>query len=330
MKKVLFSALLVAGLGVLLSSCTKYKDQRKAVSGFAKVYCDESFKNILEQEIQIFQYQYPQSDVMARYMSESAALDSLLNDNVDLIITQKDLTQDQRRYLASKNRAYRSRMIAVDAVALIVNKNCDIDGLSMQELSDLMTGKYRTWGKIVPTKMRNDSIRLLFDGNASGVIHYAKEKFLKGKDFTFPVYSAKSSEEVFQLVEKNRNAIGFVGVSWIADDMGESQKSDEERFKQLNKSEQETEPSAIDFTDRVKVLRVRKMDKVEGVKPYQAYIADGSYPLFRKIYAIDAAPPGTPAHQFYVFLTGVIGQKIILQTGIMPGAEPVRIVDVSN
>lgn len=88
MKKVLFSALLVAGLGVLLSSCTKYKDQRKAVSGFAKVYCDESFKNILEQEIQIFQYQYPQSDVMARYMSESAALDSLLNDNVDLIITQ--------------------------------------------------------------------------------------------------------------------------------------------------------------------------------------------------------------------------------------------------
>ena len=94
MKKVLFSALLVAGLGVLLSSCTKYKDQRKAVSGFAKVYCDESFKSILEQEIQIFQYQYPQSDVMARYMSESAALDSLLNDNVDLIITQKDLTQD--------------------------------------------------------------------------------------------------------------------------------------------------------------------------------------------------------------------------------------------
>lgn len=44
MKKVLFSALLVAGLGVLLSSCTKYKDQRKAVSGFAKVYCDESLK----------------------------------------------------------------------------------------------------------------------------------------------------------------------------------------------------------------------------------------------------------------------------------------------
>ena len=30
---------------------------------------------------------------------------------------------------------------------------------------------------------------------------------------------------------------------------------------------------------------------------------------------------------FYFF---VIGQKIILQTGIMPGAEPVRIVDVSN
>ncbi|MDO4510410.1 MAG: substrate-binding domain-containing protein [Bacteroidales bacterium] len=330
MKKFLLSAVALATLGLLSTGCTKYKDQQKAVSGFAKVYCDESFRNILEQEIAIFEYQYPQSNVMARYMSESAALDSLLNDNVDLIITQKDLTQDQKRYLAAKNRAYRSRMIAVDAVALIVNKNCDIDELSMQELTDLMTGKHRTWGKIVPTKMRNDSIRLLFDGNASGVIHYAKEKFLGGKEFTFPVYSAKSSEEVFQLVEKNRNAIGFVGVSWIADDMGESQKNEETRFKELNKSEQETEPSAIDFTNRVKVLKVRSMDRVTGVKPYQAYIADGSYPLFRKIYAIDAAHPGMPAHQFFVFLTGVIGQKIILQTGIMPGAEPVRVVDVSK
>ena len=235
MYKFVLSILLVATMGIF-AGCTKYKDQKKAVSGFAKVYCGESFKNILEQEISIFEYQYPQSNVMARYMSESAALDSLLNKNVDLIITQKDLTQDQKRYLASKNRAYRSRMIAVDAVALIVNKNSDIDELSMQELTDLMTGKYRTWGKIVPTKLRNDSVKLLFDGNASGVIHYMKEKFLKGKDFSFPVYSAKSTEEVFQLVEKNRNAIGFVGVSWIADDMGESAKSNEERFKQLNKS----------------------------------------------------------------------------------------------
>ena len=329
MNKFVLSILLVATMGIF-AGCTKYKDQKKAVSGFAKVYCDESFKNILEQEISIFEYQYPQSNVMARYISESAALDSLLNKNVDLIITQKDLTQDQKRYLASKNRAYRSRMIAVDAVALVVNKNSDIDELSMQELTDLMTGKYRTWGKIVPTKLRNDSVKLLFDGNASGVIHYMKEKFLKGKDFSFPVYSAKSTEEVFQLVEKNRNAIGFVGVSWIADDMGESAKSNEERFKQLNKSEQETEPTAIDFTSRVKVLKVRSMDRVQGVKPYQAYIADGSYPLFRKIYAIDAAYPGSPSHQFFVFLTGVIGQKIILQTGVMPGAEPVRIVDVSN
>ena len=295
MNKFVLSILLVATMGIF-AGCTKYKDQKKAVSGFAKVYCDESFKNILEQEISIFEYQYPQSNVMARYMSESAALDSLLNKNVDLIITQKDLTQDQKRYLASKNRAYRSRMIAVDAVALIVNKNSDIDELSMQELTDLMTGKYRTWGKIVPTKLRNDSVKLLFDGNASGVIHYMKEKFLKGKDFSFPVYSAKSTEEVFQLVEKNRNAIGFVGVSWIADDMGESAKSNEERFKQLNKSEQETEPTAIDFTSRVKVLKVRSMDRVQGVKPYQAYIADGSYPLFRKIYAIDAAYPGSPSH----------------------------------
>ena len=63
MNKFVLSILLVATMGIF-AGCTKYKDQKKAVSGFAKVYCYESFKNILEQEIAIFEYQYPQSNVV--------------------------------------------------------------------------------------------------------------------------------------------------------------------------------------------------------------------------------------------------------------------------
>ncbi len=311
----------------VLASCSKYSDRPNgAVVGMAKVYCDESFKNVLEQEIQVFEFQYPQAFIKDRYMSESAALDSLMKGKVDLIITSRDLTQQQKHYLATHDRAYRSRMIAVDAVAIIVNKNSDIDELSMSELKDLFTGKYRKWGQLVPTNMRNDSIKLLFDGNATGVIHYIKDKFLGGKDFPFQVFSAHSTDEVFKTIEKNRNAVGFIGVSWIADDMGASQKEAGERYKELNQEQKEA--SLIDFTGRVKVLKVRRNDLLKGCKPYQAYINDGTYPLFRKIFAIDAAPLGTIDHSFFTFLTGTIGQKIILQTGIMPGAEPVRAVEV--
>jgi phosphate transport system substrate-binding protein len=84
----------------------------------------------------------------------------------------------------------------------------------------------------------------------------------------------------------------------------------------------------IDFTDRIKVMPVREDDKLDAFKPYQAYISSGDYPLVRTIWAIDASYNGTLDHGFYAFLTGVIGQKIILQTGILPAAEPVRYVEV--
>ena len=326
--KILLGALLLTGIATaVLVSCQKYSDRPNgATKGMAKIYCDESFQNVLEQEIDVFEYQYAGAFVKPRYMSEWAALDSLLHEKVDLIITSTDLTDKQRTILAGQGRAYRSRMIAVDAVAIIVNKNSDVDEMSMTELKDLFTGKYRKWGQIVPTKLRNDSIKLLFDGNASGVIHYIKNKFLGGKDFPFNVYSAKSSDDVFKTVNKYDNAIGFVGVSWVADDMGQSEKTAEQRYSELN--QEDSQATLINFTDKVKVLKVRRDDMLQGVLPYQAYINDGSYPLFRKIFAIDASPLGTIDHSFYVFLTGTIGQKIILQTGIMPGAEPVRTVEV--
>ena len=321
-----FNIFIFLAVAVLLVACDYGKPRNAATSGLAKVICEESFQNILEQEIEVFEYQYPEANILPRYMSENAAFDSLFSGKVDLIVVSHDLEKNERDYLKSSNRAYRSRMIAVDAVAIIVNKNNDIDELSMTELKDIFTGKYRTWGKVTPTKnLKNDSILLVFDNNASGVFHYISDNFLNGGLFSFPVYSQQSPEDVFKAVEAHKNAIGFVGVSWITDDM-KSSLLVEDRYKELN--EESTGPVAIDFTDRIKVMKVRPDDKLKGYKPYQYYINSGDYPLFRKIYAIDASPMGTLDHSFFVFLTGVIGQKIILHTGVMPGAEPVRNVEV--
>ncbi len=314
-------------LGMLGTSCQPRKGSNGPTNGIAKVICEESFQNIMEQEIQVFEYLYPDANILPRYQSETAAFDSLFNKKVDLIITSTDLTKRQKDYLKAQGRAYRSQLIALDAVAIVVNSDNDINELSMSELKELFTGQSRQWGKLTPTKFKNDSIRLLFDGNAGGVIHYIKDTFLGGKDFSFPVYSAHSSEEVFEIVEKNRNAVGFIGVSWVSDDMGASKKSVAQRAQELN-AENDT-ARLINFTNRVKVLRVRDdKTQVTGKLPYQAWINDGSYPLFRKIFAIDASPTGTLDHGFYAFLTGAIGQKIILQTGVMPAAEPVRTVEV--
>ncbi len=309
----------------VLTACGDRRPKSTSTRGIARIMCDESFQSVLEQEIAVFEFQYPEASIMPDYINEHDALDSLFNNKVDLIIISHDLTADQKKSLKKIGRGYRSRMIAVDAVAVIVNKQNDIDELSMEELREIFTGKVKRWGEVYPTKLKNDSIKVMFDGSGTGVVNYMKEKFLDGGTWGPNIYARGSSKDVFEAVEKYKNVIGFIGVSWITSDLKSMEKPIAEKYDELKNK---NEVSMIDFTDRIKVMPVRGDDKVQGVKPYQAHIYSGEYPLVRPIYAIDASYNGTLDHGFYAFLTGVIGQKIILQTGILPAAEPVRYVEV--
>lgn len=312
-------------LGIVLSACGDQRPKSTSTRGIARIMSDESFQSVLEQEIAVFEFQYPEASIMPDYINEHDALDSLFKNKVDLIIISHDLTGDQKKSLKKLGRGYRSKMIAVDAIAVIVNKQNDIDELTMEDLSDIFTGKVTRWGEVLPTKLKNDTIKVMFDGSGTGVVNYMKEKFLNGGKFGPNVYAKKSSAEVFDAVEQYKNVIGFIGVSWITSDLKSLEKPIAEKYDELKNN---NEVSMIDFTDRIKVMPVRGDDQVKGVKPYQAHIYSGEYPLVRPIWAIDASYNGTLDHGFYSFITGVIGQKIILQTGILPAAEPVRYVEV--
>ena len=312
-------------MGLVLSACGDQRPKSTSTRGIARIMCDESFQSVLEQEIAVFEYQYPEASIMPDYINEHDALDSLMRNKVDLIIISHDLTADQKKSLKKLGRGYRSRMIAVDAIAVIVNKQNDIPDLSMEDLRDIFSGKVKLWSEVYPTKLKNDTIKVMFDGSGTGVVNYMKEKFLNGAKFGPQVYARGSSTDVFDAVEKYKNVIGFIGVSWITSDLKSLEKPISEKYDELKNN---NEVSVIDFTDRIKVVPMRKDDQIKAVKPYQAYIYNGEYPLVCSVWAIDASYNGTLDHGFFAFLTGVIGQKIILQTGVLPAAEPVRYVEV--
>lgn len=236
--KILYCLALLAIVGITITSCSGCGNKNNGyASNLSKVICDESFKNILDEEIQVFEFQYRDKNisVLPLYLDESSAMDSLLDGKVNVIITYRDLTLNQKRILKGQNRAYRSQRIAVDAIALIVNKDNDIDYLSMNDIRDILTGKSTKWGQVYPTKLKDQPIHVVFDRNGSGVVHYMKDKFNNGKDFPIEYYAQGSSQAVFDLVEKDKNALGVIGVSWITDDMKSTVKPIEERFADLEK-----------------------------------------------------------------------------------------------
>lgn len=288
----------------------------------ATVACDDSFENIMCQEIDVFEYLYRDMSIIPYYVNESAALDSLFSLKTRTIVVPRQLTAKEVSYLKGKRRNVKQSKIAVDAIALIVNKENPTEILSMGEIAQILSGELTRWDEIEPNKLGR--IDVVFDHQGSSTVKYMRDSLLNGKAFGANVFAQKSNAEVFNAVKERKNAIGIIGVSWISSDMRAPDMSREDRIEALERND----TTQMDFDSGIKVLKVRRDDDIRAYKPYQAYIYDGSYPLFRSIYMITTAANGSSGHSFYSFVTGFRGQKIIQMTGILPATIQPRMVSL--
>ncbi len=320
--------LLISVLAIMLPSCMKYEKPTTdtATSGTTSMMCDDSFRNIMEQEIDVFEYQYPEAHILAQYTPEREAIDSLLALKTKTIVIPRDLTKEEVQYLKSKQRLAKSKMIAVDAIALIVNPENPCDILTESEISEILTGRLKQWNDISPNKL--GEIKVVFDSKFASTVQYMRDSLMNGGDFGDNVYAQDSVMGVFEAVKKNPSAIGVIGVSWLTTDLDGRDQTIEERTAELN-SDNPTIGTNLDAS-QVKVLKVCRDNDYKAYKPYQQNIYEGTYPLFRQIYMITVGANGGLAHGFYSFVTGVIGQKIILKTGIMPAVIHPQVVNVGG
>lgn len=326
-----FAVMLAASAVLGTVSCgDSGKSKREGVkTQHTSIVCDASFENIMSQEIDVFEYTYREKYrdalIIPYYTSQRAAVDSLLNKSVKTIVIPRQLSKEEKARLRNQKRTPREQKIAVDAIALIVNKDNPIEIISVGELRDILSGKVRTWNELEPSKL--DTIRTIFDENGSSTAAYMRDSLLNGGDFGPQVYAQSSNPEVFKAVTERRNALGIIGVSWVSSDMNGSALTKEELLRQ---AQAEADTTRLDFKSEVKVLKVRCDNSIEAYKPYQAYIYDGSYPLYRQIYMITTSVGGTLDSQFYAFVTGYQGQKVIQLTGILPGTVQPRMVQLTE
>lgn len=325
---IILSALL--GLGVV--SCGEVKRGEYA-KGSATIFCDDGFKNILDEEIEVFEFSYPGSSIIPFYVSEQEALDTLLSDNTQAVIVTRELTPDQRDYMKSKfKRIVRTHCIAVDAVALITNKANNVTSLSVDEIGEILNGKKTKWSQLAGND--TTSIKIVFDNAGSSTVSYLRDKFLPAgaKISDNPhAFAQKNNAAVFDVVKKDKNALGIISVSWLGDDLSAAKSVPVDQRYEDYKNENDT--VATNLTTEVNILKVSNPTKDNdfnpiAYKPYQVYINSGEYPLFRKVYMISTATKSSVLNSFYMFVTGFTGQKIISKTGILPYHMNARVVEL--
>lgn len=328
------SSIISAAIVTLITSTTiscKYKVGQQsgsvsATSGVTVMACDESFQRIMEQEISVFEYQYPNASILTHFIPEQQCIDSLLyTNNTKLAVTSRPLTSSEMRYLELRKRQPRSKMIAVDAIAIIANPENPIREISTSDLAKILSGEITEWRWVEPGN-KSGKIEVIFDYNGSSTIRYMTDSIMNGQEFGKNVFAQNSNAKVVQTVSENKGAIGIIGVSWISSDM----KGVEMTTEELSEASNKNDTTMLGFSPNINVLAVTGPNQFpgEGKKPYQAYIFDGSYPLYRPIYLTVTGYKNATQSGFFTFVTGFSGQKLIQLTGVLPAAMHPRIVNV--
>jgi phosphate transport system substrate-binding protein len=278
-------------------------------TGRITIGVDETFKPVADAELMVFQGLYRFSEIKAHYQPENECFKMLTDDSVQLIIAARALRPDEKKLLDDRKFIAREVMIAIDAVALVVNpKNTDTV-FSMPALEKIMTGRITEWDQINPDSPLG-SVSVVFDNKNSSIVRFVADSICRGQALTGNLYALDSNLDVVDYVSKHENALGLIGVSWISDQDDTTQLSFLKKVRVVSLSKEET--ASID----------------NSFKPFQAYIYDKSYPLTREVYAINAEPRNGLATGFVSFLASDRGQRIILKSGILPATQPVRLVNI--
>lgn len=306
--KHLFLLLAIVTLSACSSQGTKQSDETPT-RGNIKIGVDESYQLLLDTEIYTFQTIYKYAKINPIYSNEQEIIELFLKDSIRNIIVNRPLTDKEKEYLNSQQYNPRATKIAYDGLAFIVNSQNPDSLLTFLDIKKIFTGANNTWKKINSSSPLQD-IKVVFDNKKSGNVRYLMEKFNISDSLPSYCQALSTNAEVVNYVEKHTNAIGVVSVNWISD---------------------KHDSISHTFLQKVKVVAVSPVyDEETFVRPYQAFIADQSYPFVREVYYISRETFSGLGSGFASFLSGDQGQRIILKSKLVPATMPIRFVKVEN
>lgn len=294
---------------LFIAGCADREKSRSALdnttSGSIKIAVDESLRPLIEAEINAFEGIYRDAHIEATYTSEANAINIMLNDSARLAIVTRKLTSDEQGLLDKVKIPGRQMTIAKDGVALILHKENPDTLLRWDHLQAILDGTISNWNQINP-KSPSLNIEVVFDHPNSGILRHLRDTLKNIATIPPNCFAVNSNEAVIDYVSKKRNAIGLIGVAWISDD---------------------DDSTANSFLATVRVAALASDS--EYYQPYQAYIAQKSYPLTREVIIISREARSGLGSGFLSFIASDKGQLVVLKAGLVPATMPVRIVEIT-
>jgi len=297
---------------LVASGCRFFKGdpyRNTPTTGITSICADETFRPVIEAEIDVFKGIYGYTELDAKYVPERESFRQLLNGDVQLIVASRPLTVEETAFMNQKKIFPRQSKIATDAIALVVSPSSIDTLITVDQIRAILTGKLTQWNQINPASSAG-KIKVVFDNEKSGIVKYLVDSICAGKLVTSNVFALEYNRDVIEYTSTHPGVLGFIGASWISNP---------------------DDSLHLSFHRKIRVVSVSndsRPDADNSYKPYQAYLVDKIYPLTRDIYIINAEPRNGLATGFSSFVASDKGQRIILKSGILPAIAPTRVINI--
>ncbi len=267
--KITVSAMTLIFTISLLTACSKPESAGMIIAGSTSV---QPYAEVLAEEYMI---DNPDSPIDIQGGGSSAGITAAQTESAQIGMSSRSLHEDELDLWQVE--------IAMDGLVLIVNPNNPIEGLRLDQIRDIYSGKITKWSQVGG---EDSEIHLIAREEGSGTRDAFIELVMDEVEITPKAIVQDSNGSVMQLVSGDSNAIGFISLGLL--------------------------------NDQIKALAL------DGVEAKGENIINGTYTLARPFLFVSKGEPTGRAKSFIDFTLSSEGQKILSDEGLISIVEEVN------
>ena len=300
----------IPAIAFIFEGCDYGKHRSVTTAGDYTIAVDESISPVVKKEVDEFMRLNKDARITTHIKTSNEVMADLINGDIKTVVVSRDYNQQEKELIEKFKIEIKKNKFALDGIGVIVNPSNPVEKLDYIELRKIFTAEITDWKDLDRDNKNVYKGRIkVFIARKNAASHdFFKEKVLAGGDYAKTDVVCSTSTQMVSEVKNNINAIGFVTMSWIT------------KF-------------ADTLDTMIKPLKIAEVDSSGNMGDYaglhQAYLANRSYPLVFEVFILSRDFDMNLSIGFTSFLLAYDGQKIVLNSGLVPVTQPVRIIQLN-
>jgi phosphate transport system substrate-binding protein len=280
----------------LLSSCNSASSVQAAPqtpTAYIENKGSDTMVNLALAWAEKYQSDHPNVRISVTGGGSGTGIAALINGTVDIANASRQIKQEEIEEAKANGSNPVEFVVARDAIAVIVNPNNPVSQLTLQQISDIYSGKINNWKEVGGED--RPIVRLSRETNSGTHVYFLETVLRLGKKgdktlFSMDTLLLPSSEGIITEVRQNPNAIGYDGLGYVPADL--------------------------------KVIAIAKEAGGAYVLPSIATVNDKSYAVARDLYMYTNGEPTGILKEYLDWILSPEAQEIVAELGFVPVKQP--------